>query len=1106
VNLSSPFVKRPIATVLLTCGLALAGIGAFFVLPVAPLPQVDFPVISVNANLPGASPATMATSVSTPLERHLGVIAGVNEMTSQSNTSSSSVTLQFDLNRNVDSVAREVQAAINASRVDLPATLRSNPTYRKANTSGIPVMILALTSKTRTPGQIFDAVSNTVLQRLSQVTGVGDVELGGSSLPAVRVELNPYALNRYGLSMEDVRAAVQATNANRPRGALQGNGRRLQIYSVSANASGGRSAADYRNLVVGWRNNSAIRLQDVAEVVDGVEDQNNLGLFNGQPAIIVILRSQAGANVIETVDSVRAQLPQLQAQLPSDIKIDVASDSTNSIRSSLHEIEITLIISILLVVLVVSAFLRSVRATIVPAVATVVSLLGTFGAMYLLGFSLNNLSLMALTVATGFVVDDAIVVLENTTRHIEAGMDRFEAALLGAREVGFTVLSISLSLIAVFIPLLFMGGQFGALFKEFAVTLSAAVMISLVVSLTTTPMMCAWLLTPGHTHAKPPGPIARFFERGFDMVLKTYEHSLDWALSSVWLVMLSLVFVIGLNFYLFAAIPKGGFPQQDTGQINGGIRADQSISFQAMQGKLRQLVNIIKDDPDVATVVGFTGGRRAGGGFMFINLKPANQRTVAGQAVIARLRPKLARVTGVSLFLSPVQDLRAGGRQANSNYQYTLKSDNQADLKKWASRLAEAMKSQPAMTDIDTDQADNGVETFVTIDKNSASRLGLSARDVDNALYDSFGQRQVATIYDELNQYHVIMEVPREFAKSPEALKDVYVPSKGLPAPSASNPNGAPVAVSVAPTTTGINGGTGTSAGTSTSTSTANATPANVAAPAVKDASSGSALSTQATTMVPLSALASFAESSAPTSINHQDGELATTIAFNLQEGKSLSDAAEQIKEAEAQIGMPNNVRGSFQGSAKAAQDSNKSLPLLILAAIVVIYIVLGILYESLVHPVTVLTTLPSAGVGAVLALLIFKMEFSTISLIGIFLLIGIVKKNAILIIDFALEAERSRGLSPVEAVREACLLRFRPILMTTLAAALGALPLAIGFGEGSELRQPLGVAIIGGLIASQVLTLLTTPVVYILMDKLRRRSPSEQHLSRIHSESPSTP
>jgi multidrug efflux pump len=1072
VNLSSPFVKRPIATVLLTIGVALAGIGAFFVLPVAPLPQVDFPIISVNATLPGASPSTMATSVSTPLERHLGTIAGVNEMTSQSSTSSSNVILQFDLNRNVDSVAREVQAAINASRVDLPASLRSNPTYRKANTSGSPAMILALTSKTRTPGQIYDSVSNIVLQRLSQVTGVGDVELGGSSLPAVRVELNPYALNKQGLAMEDVRAAIQATNANRPRGALQGDGRRLQIYSESANAIGGRSAADYRNLIVGFRNGTPIRLQDVAQVVDGVEDQNNLGLFNGEPAIIVILRSQAGANVIETVDSVRAQLPLLQAQLPPDVTIQVASDSTNSIRSSLHEIEVTLIISILLVVLVVSVFLRNVRATIVPTVATIVSLLGTFGVMYLLGFSLNNLSLMALTVATGFVVDDAIVVLENTTRHIEAGMDRFKAALLGAREVGFTVLSISLSLIAVFIPLLFMGGQFGALFKEFAITLSAAVVISLVISLTTTPMMCAWLLSPDAHHARPPGRIARFFERGFDMVLKGYEHALDWALHSVWLVMLSLVFVIGLNFYLFAAIPKGGFPQQDTGQISGGIRADQSISFQAMQGKLRQLVNIIKEDPDVATVVGFTGGRRAGGGFMFINLKPANQRTVAGQAVIARLRPKLARVTGVSLFLSPVQDLRSGGRSANANFQYTLKSDNQADLKKWATRLAEAMKGQKSLIDVDSDQADNGVETFVTIDKQSASRLGVSTKDIDNALYNSFGQRQVATIYDELNQYHVIMEVPRWYAKSPEALNDVYVPAKGLPSPTAANPTGAPTSSS--------------------------GTAANVAAPAVKDASSGSALSTTATTMVPLSTLASFAESSAATSINHQDGELATTIAFNLAEGASLSDAAAQIAQAEAEIAMPNNVRGSFAGSAKQAQDSNKSLPLLILAAIVVIYIVLGILYESLVHPVTVLTTLPSAGVGAVLALLVFKMEFSTIALIGIFLLIGIVKKNAILIIDFALETERSRGLPPLEAVREACLLRFRPILMTTVAAALGALPLAIGFGEGSELRQPLGVAIIGGLIASQCLTLLTTPVVYILMDKLRRRSPSEQQLSRM--------
>jgi multidrug efflux pump len=1098
VNLSSPFVKRPIATVLLTIGLALAGIGAFFVLPVAPLPQVDFPVISVSATLPGASPETMASSVATPLERHLGVIAGVNEMTSQSSTSSANVTLQFDLNRNVDAVAREVQAAINASRVDLPATLRSNPTYRKANTSGSPVIILALTSKTRTPGQIYDAVSNVVVQRLSQVTGVGDVELGGGSLPAVRVELNPYTLNKVGLSMEDVRAAIQATNANRPRGALQGDGRRLQIYTESVNGEGGRSAANYRNLVVGWRDGSAIRLQDVAEVVDGVEDQNNLGLFNGQPAIIVLVRPQAGANVIETVDSVRSQLPALQAQLPPDVTVSVASDSTNSIRSSLHEIEITLIISILLVVLVVSAFLRNLRATIIPAVATIVSLLGTFGVMYVLGFSLNNLSLMALTVATGFVVDDAIVVLENTTRHIEAGMDRLSAALLGAREVGFTVLSISLSLIAVFIPLLFMGGQFGALFKEFAVTLSAAVMISLVVSLTTTPMMCAWLLKADQ-HTVKPGPVARVFERGFDRILKGYEHGLDWALSSAWLVMLGLLFVVGLNFYLFAAIPKGGFPQQDTGQINGGIRADQSISFQAMQGKLRQLVNIIKEDPDVATVVGFTGGRRAGGGFMFINLKPANERTVAGNAVLARLRPKLAKVTGVSLFLSPVQDLRSGGRSANANYQYTLKSDNQADLKKWASRLAEAMKTQPAMTDVDSDQAENGVETYVTIDKDSASRLGITSKDIDNALYNSFGQRQVATIYDEVNQYHVIMEVAREYSRSPEALKDVYVPSKGLPSPTASNPSGAPAATTTTTTASGT---------TTTASSTGLA--ANVSAPAVRDASSGSALSTSSTTMVPLSAVARFAESATATSINHQDGELATTIAFNLVDGASLSDATVQIEAAEAAIGLPNNVRGSFQGSAKNAQDSNKALPLLILAAIVVIYIVLGILYESLVHPVTVLTTLPSAGVGAVLALLLFRMEFSTIALIGIFLLIGIVKKNAILIIDFALEAERARGLSPLEAVREACLLRFRPILMTTVAAALGALPLAIGFGEGSELRRPLGVAIVGGLIASQLLTLFTTPVVYILMDKLRRRSPSEQHLSRIHGEqataAPTTP
>ncbi|MES2263537.1 MAG: efflux RND transporter permease subunit [Pseudomonadota bacterium] len=1058
MNLSEPFVRRPIATVLLTIGIALAGIGAFFVLPVSPLPQVDYPSISVSASLPGASPDTMASSVATPLERRLGVIAGVNEMTSSSNSGSARVSLQFDLNRKIDSAAREVQAAINASRADLPATLRSNPTYRKANPSDAPVIILALTSATRSPGQIYEAVSNIVQQKLAQVKGVGDVEIGGGSLPAVRVELLPYALNRYGVPMEDVRAAIQAANANRPKGALENEGRRLQIYSQASTATGGRSAADYRDLVVAWRGGAAIRLRDVADVVDGSENKNTLGLFNGDPAVIVLITRQPGANVIETVDGVRELIPQLQAQLPQDVKLQVASDSTNSIRSSLHEIEMTLLISIVLVVLVVSAFLRSARATIIPAVATIVSLLGTFGVMYLMGFSLNNLSLMALTVATGFVVDDAIVVLENTARHIEDGMDRFQAALLGAREVGFTVLSISLSLVAVFIPLLFMGGQVGRLFREFAVTLSVAVMISLVISLTTTPMMCAWLLKP-EQHDKPEGRVARWFERAFGFVHRTYEHSLDWALSSVWLVMAILIFVVGLNVYLFSAAPKGFFPQQDTGQINGGMRADQSISFQAMQQKLRQLVNIIKRDPAVATVVGFTGGSRAGGGFMFINLKPVSERTESGQAVISRLRPQLAKVTGVSLFLNPVQDLRMGGRSSNSTYQYTLKSDNRADLKAWASKLADSMKQQKALIDVDTDQAENGVETFVTIDKDTITRLGIGVRDVDNALYNGFGQRQVATIYDELNQYKVVMEVAPEYAMSPESLKDVQVSARG------------------------------TGAGSSN----------NVAA--ARDASTGSALSTAVTTMVPLTAIASFAESSTPTSVNHQDGELATTVSYNLADGYTISDGQAALKQAEADIGMPNNVRGSFQGTARSADESNKQQPLLILAAIVVIYIVLGMLYESLVHPITVLSTLPSAGVGAVLALLLFKMEFSIIALIGVFLLIGIVKKNAILIIDFALEAERSRGLSSLEAVREACLLRFRPILMTTLAAALGALPLAIGFGEGSELRRPLGVAIIGGLIASQVLTLLTTPVVYILMDKLRRRGPSESQLSRIQGE-----
>jgi multidrug efflux pump len=1074
VNLSGPFVRRPVATVLLTIGLALAGIAAFFVLPVSPLPQVEFPTISVSASLPGASPETMATSVATPLERRLGVIAGVNEVTSSSGNGSTRVTLQFDLSRKIDAAAREVQAAINASRADLPATLRSNPTYRKINPSDAPVVILALTSRTRSPGQIYEEVANLVQQKLAQVPGVGDVEIGGGSLPAVRVELLPFALNREGISMEDVRAAIQSTTANRPKGAVEGDGRRLQIYSQAGAAHGRPTAADYRGLVVAWRNSAPVRLGDVAEVIDGPEDIHTLGLFNGQPAVIVLVTRQPGANVIETVDGVKALLPTLQAELPQDVRLQVASDRTISVRASLHEIEITLLISVALVVVVVGLFLRNLRATVVPAVATVASLLGTFGVMYFLGYSLNNLSLMALTVATGFVVDDAIVVLENTSRHIEQGMGRFEAALLGAREVGFTVLSISLSLVAVFIPLLFMGGQVGRLFREFAVTLSASVLISMVISLTTTPMMCAWFLKHGENE-RPPGRVARFLERGFDWMQRTYEHSLDWALYHRWMVMFILVSVVGLNVYLFIAAPKGFFPQQDTGQLNGGLRADQSISFQAMQEKLRQLVGIIKRDPAVDTVVGFTGGARAGGGFMFVNLKPWGERKDTGQQVIARLRPQLARVTGVSLFLNPVQDVRMGGRQSLSTYQYTLKGDNSDDLRRWSARLAEAMKQQPVMTDVDTDQQENGVETYVDVNRDTASRFGITSRDVDNALYDAFGQRQVATIYDELNQYHVIMEVAQQYSRSPLALNDLYVPARAAGSGTSAS-------------------GTASTAAGNTAGSTATAAVIN---PALRDQATGQAINTASSAMVPLSSFARFADRATASSVNHQDAELATTISFNLADGASLSQAQEAIRQAEASIAMPANVRGSFQGTARAYQDSQGQQPLLIAAALVVIYIVLGVLYESLVHPITVLSTLPSAGVGAVLALLMFKMEFSIIALIGVFLLLGIVKKNAILIIDFALEAERARGLPALQAVREACLLRFRPILMTTMAAALGALPLAIGFGEGAELRRPLGIAIIGGLVASQLLTLLTTPVVYLLLDKLRRRSPVERQLSR---------
>ena len=1075
MNLSRPFIQRPVATVLLTLGVALAGIVAFFLLPVARLPAVDFPVISVSAGLSGASPSDMARSVATPLERYLGTIPGVNEMTSWSSTGQTRVTLQFDLNRNIDDAAREVQAAINAARADLPATLRSNPTYRKRNPAAQPFLILALTSDTRTPGQVYDAVSNIVSQRLAQVPGVGDVELGGGSLPAVRVELNPFALNDLGLSSEDVRAAIQANNANRPKGIVQVGGteagRALQVLTPPP----GLRAAYYRDLIVASRGSAQVRLGDVARVIDSVEDTRRRGMFNGKPAIVVNVTQQPGANLIETADAINAMLPALRAQLPQDITLDVAIDRTGMIRASVHEVQLTLLISIVLVVVVVGLFLRNLRSALIPGVATVVSLLGTFAVMYALGYSLNNLTLMALTVATGFVVDDAIVVLENISRHLEKGAPRLEAALRGAREVGFTVLTISLSLVAVFIPLLFMGGAVGRMFREFAMTLSIAVMISLVISLTTTPMMCAMLLKPQRNAAerqsvaqRSRGAVARGLARAQGALERAYGHALDWSLAAPWTVMAVLAVVVALNVYLFMAIPKGFFPEQDNGQLQGGLRADQSISSSALADKLQQAVDIVRRDPAVATVVGFSGGGGAGGGFLSAALKPTSERTESTREVINRLRPQLNQITGLRVFLNPVQELRMGGRSTSSTYQFTLKADNQADLKQWVQRLSEQMKQDARLTDVDDDQTENGVETFIDIDRDRAAQLGVTTSAINSALYNAFGQRSVATMYADMNQYSVVMEWAPEFAQSPVVLRDVFVPAGRV--------------------------STAASGDAAAASSAAVAVSAN---PALRSASTGQPLSAQESRMVPLSAFATVRERAVPTSVMHDGGELSSTLSFNLADGVSLDEARRAVREAEAAIGMPNNVRGQFSGAAGEAQKQQSEQVILIAAAIVVIYIVLGILYESLIHPVTVLTTLPSAGFGAVFSLMAMKMEFSIMALIGVFLLIGIVKKNGILIIDFALDAQRARGLTAAQAAREAALMRFRPIMMTTLAAALGALPLAIGFGVGAELRQPLGVTIIGGLLASQLLTLLTTPVVYVLLDKLRRRPANEAMLAR---------
>jgi len=1014
MNISAPFIKRPVGTSLLAAAVLLSGVLAFNFLPVAPLPQVEFPVISVSAGLPGASPETMASAVATPLERQFGRIAGVNQMTSTSQLGSTSIVLQFDLNRNIDAAGRDVQAAISAARSQLPSYLPGNPTYRKVNPADAPILILALTSDTIPLPKIYDAADSILAQKLSQVDGVGQVFVGGGAKPAVRAEVNPMLLNDLGVGLDTVRTALNQANANSPKGAVSDN---ANAWAIHDNDQMFR-AEQYHNLIVAYKNGAPVRLSDVSDVQDAVEDIHNIGLANGKPGVLIIVFRQPGANIIATVDRVRAALPQLQASISPAIDLSVVLDRTTTVRASVKDIELTLMISVVLVILVVFAFLRSLRATIIPSVAVPLSLIGTFGVMYLCGYSLDNLSLMALAISTGFVVDDAIVVLENITRFIEMGMTPVQAAFRGAREIGFTVLSMSTSLVAVFIPILLMGGIVGRLFREFAVVLSVAIGMSLLISLTTTPTMCAKFLR-GHDEKKH-GYIYRAFEWAFDSMLGSYRHSLKWVLQHQFFTLMVTIATAALSVYLYILVPKGFFPQQDTGRIGGAVQAAQDISFSAMSQKMRQFVNIVLKDPAVATIVGFAGGNtQYNTGRMFVTLKPLGERKINADQVIGRLRGKLAVVPGATLFMQSAQDLTIGGRFGQAQYQYTLQGEDLSEMNQWAPRLFQKMRALPQLRDVNTDQQDKGLEASVVIDRDTAARLGVAAADIDSALYDAFGQRQVSVMYRQLNQYHVVMEVAPEFAHSEDALQTIYIRSR----------NG---------------------------------------------------------TAVPLSALAHFGPSNTALAVNHQGQYPSVTISFNLAPGVALGDATKVIEETERSIGFPATIHAGFQGTAAAFQDSLKSEPLLILAALVTVYIVLGILYESYAHPITILSTLPSAGVGALLALLLTKNELNVIGMIGIILLIGIVKKNAIMMIDFALYTERAHGKSPVDAIHEACLLRFRPIMMTTMAALLGGLPLALGTGTGSELRRPLGITIVGGLIVSQMLTLFTTPVVYIYIDRLR--------------------